>query len=442
MVARTPPDFVDSAAVLRVYSYLAGVVGLVIAAWGPMWTPAVAGDWEPFLITRVVGAVVIAAALCAAGLERIDDPISRHRALFWFFLAHAVVAGMVTVQEIVIRGRLDVAAGALVGTSLILFHFWAYPVAPAPRRAIATRHGGVTRHDRSGGLLPPPTLRSVAQLRSEYEHRIRMAAQQEERYRLARDVHDGVKQQLFVIQTAAATAQERLTADAAGAGDALIQVRTATREAMTELDAMLRQMQAAPVANSGLAAALREQCEALAFRTGIEVDCRLGTLPEESRLPLGAQEAVFRVAQEALANIGRHARGRHASLTLDTRDNALRLVIADDGRGFDPSSLRGGMGTPNMQQRAVEIGGHLTIDSNVGSGTTIRLDVPLADMSRVLEVRRRMLLLFLGNVVGACAALMSGPSSRFSLAVIIAALALASFIRFAVISLRLRERRA
>src|SRR4029434_4966367 len=111
---------------------------------------------------------------------------------------------------------------------------------------------------------------------------------------LARDVHDGVKQQLFVIQTAAATAQERLTADAAGAGDALIHVRTATREAMTELDAMLRQMQAAPVANSGLAAALREQCEALAFRTGIEVDCRLGTLPEEWRLPLRAQEEVSR----------------------------------------------------------------------------------------------------------------------------------------------------
>jgi len=342
----------------------------------------------------------------------------------------------------VIRGRLDVAGGALVGVSLVLFHFWAYPIAPARPGSITIQYGEATLHDRRHRWLPWSTRGSIAQLHSEYERRIRLAAQQEERYRLARDVHDGIKQQLFVIQTAAATAQERLAGDVDLARNALVQVRTATREAMTELDAMLRQMQAAPVANSGLATALREQCDALAFRSGIEMDCRLGTLPDESQLPLGAQETIFRVAQEALANIGRHARGRHASLTLDRRDNMLRLVIADDGQGFDARSARAGMGSANMRQRAADIGGGLTIESEAGAGTTIRLDIPLIDTSRVLEVRRRMFLLSVGLGVIAITTMMAGPSSRSSMALIIAASALASFARFVVITFRLRERRA
>ena len=442
MSTRTPADFVDSSAVLRVYSYFVATAGVIVAAWGPIWTPHVAGNFEPFLLTRVFGSIMIAAALCAIGLERIEDPTSRHRALLWFLLGHVVVAVMLTVQEIVIRGRLDAAAGALLGVSLVLFHFWAYPIAPARPGSITIPYRDVTLHDRRHGWLPWSTRGSIAQLHSEYERRIRMAAQQEERYRLARDVHDGIKQQLFVIQTAAATAQERLSGDIDLAGNALIQVRTATREAMTELDAMLRQMQAAPVANSGLAAALREQCDALAFRSGVEMDCRLGTLPDESQLPLGAQETIFRVAQEALANIGRHARGRHASLTLDRRDDVLRLVIADDGQGFDARAVRVGMGTTNMRQRAAEIGGNVTIESESGAGTTITLDVPLTDTSRVLEVRRRMLLLSVGLGVIAAATMMVGPSSRISMAVIIAASALASFARVVVITLRLRERRA
>lgn len=441
MSIRTPADFVDSSAVLRIYSYLAATAGVIVAAWGPLWTPAAAGDFEPYLLTRVFGAIMIAAALCAIGLERIDDPISRHRALLWFLLGHVVVAVMLTVQEIVIRGRLDAAAGMLLGVSLVLFHFWAYPIAPGRPGSGTTHYGGVTLHDRRQAWLPWSTRGSIAQLHSEYERRIRMAAQQEERSRLARDVHDGIKQQLFVIQTAAATAQERLAGDVDRAGPALIQVRTAAREAMTELDAMLHQMQAAPIANNGLAAALREQCEALAFRSGVEMDCRLGTLPDESQLPLGAQETIFRVAQEALANIGRHARARHASLTLDRRDNVLRLAIADDGQGFDTRSARVGMGTANVRQRAAEIGGHVTIESEAGAGTTITLYIPLIDTSRVLEVRRRMLLLSVGLGMIAFSTVMVGPSSRIPMAVIIAASALASFARFVVITLRLRERR-
>jgi len=442
MPTRTPADFVDSAAVLRVYSYAAGLTGAFVLLWGPLWAAAAAGDFEPYLRTRVAGAVIVAAALCATGFERVDDPVSRHRGLMWFLLGHVVVAAVLTVQEVVIRGRVGVYAAVLAGVSLVLFHFWAYPITPSQPRRVTTRAGGVTYHDRSTGWLPRTTRGSIAQLRSEYEYGIRLAAQQEERYRLARDVHDGIKQHLFVIQTAAATAQERLTRDTAGAGDAMTQVRNATRQATTELDALLRQMQAAPLATSGLADALREQCEALAFRSGTEMDFRLGTLPGDTQMPPGAQEAIFRIAQEALANIGRHARGHHASLRLDTVDNVLRLVIADDGRGFDAGSVHAGMGIRNMQQRAGEIGGRLTVTSGAGTGTTISLDVPLADTSRVLEARRRMLLLSVGFGTAALGTLLAGSPLRTPGAVMIAAAALACFVRFAVISLRLRERRA
>lgn len=442
MPTRTPADFVDSAAVLRAYSYAAGLAGAFVLLWGPMWAAGAAGDFEAYLRTRVVGAIIIAAALCAAGFERVGDPVSRHRGLMWFLVGHVVVAAVLTVQEIVIRGRVGVYAAVLAGVSLVLFHFWAYPITPSRPGAITTHEGGVTRHDRAAGWLPWTTRGSIAQLRSDYEHGIRMAAQQEERYRLARDVHDGIKQHLFVIQTAAATAQERLTRDAAGAADAMMQVRNATREATTELDALLRQMQAAPLATSGLADALREQCEALAFRSGAEIDVRLGTLPADWQMPPGAQEAIFRIAQEALANIGRHARGHRASLRLDTADSVLRLVIADDGRGFDAATVHAGMGIRNMRQRAGEIGGRLTVTSAAGTGTTITLDVPLADTSRVLEARRRMLLLSVGFGAAALGTLLAGSAYRIPAAVMIAAAALACFVRFAVISLRLRERRA
>ena len=147
---------------------------------------------------------------------------------------------------------------------------------PGRHRARRRLHAGSTG---AAARCPQPgattfALRNkpaIGRLRSAYEEQIRQAARQEERARLARDLHDAVKQQLFVIQTAGATAQARLSTDIDGARAAVDQVRAAAREAMTEMEVMLDQLQGAPIENAGLLAFLKKHCEALGFRTGAEV---------------------------------------------------------------------------------------------------------------------------------------------------------------------------
>jgi signal transduction histidine kinase len=222
-------------------------------------------------------------------------------------------------------------------------------------------------------------------LHSKYEQQIRLAAGQEERNRLARDLHDSIKQQIFAIHTSTATAQERFDHDPAGAKEALDLVRGCAREAITELEAMLDQLRATPLENAGLIEALKKQCEALSFRTGAIVDFKAGPLPPSESLPPGAQQAVFRVAQEALANVARHARAKNVSVSLDSyggragsgpAGNCLELKVEDDGIGFQPGSRRG-MGAANMQARAKEFEGKFDQVSRPGSGTLVRFSVPL-----------------------------------------------------------------
>jgi signal transduction histidine kinase len=217
---------------------------------------------------------------------------------------------------------------------------------------------------------------SAEQVRSQYAQQIREVARQEERNRLARDLHDSIKQQIFVIQTAAATAQARFDADQAGARLALEQVRGSAREAMTEMQVMLDQLRAVPLENAGLVESLKKQCEALGFRTGAQVEFDLGDLPPTEALPPGAHEAILRAAQEALANVGRHARAGSVLVSLGSGLRQVELRIEDDGAGFDPNQSRRGQGIPNMRARAEEFGGEFELISEPGGGTSVSFSIP------------------------------------------------------------------
>jgi signal transduction histidine kinase len=235
------------------------------------------------------------------------------------------------------------------------------------------------------GLMPylsPGSWRAAETPSKEQD--IREAAGQEERNRLAQDLHDSVKQQIYSVQTNLATAEARWDQDAAGARSAIEHARSAARDAMTEMSALLDRLRRDPIESVGLVEALRRQCEALGFQTGATVSTAFGDLPPASCLPSGAMTPVFRIAQEALANIARHARANHVALQLDTNRerNALFLEIRDDGCGFDAKSSSAGMGLRNMRLRAEEIGAELEIQSKDGDGSVVRLWLPLIDLKR------------------------------------------------------------
>ena len=202
---------------------------------------------------------------------------------------------------------------------------------------------------------------------------------QAERNRLARDLHDSVKQQLFSINISAAAVRERLEKDPAGAVAALADVQQSAQAAMVEIDALLHQLSPAPLATIGLLEALREQCEALGYRTGATVTTTFGTLPPAKRLPAGTQEALFRMAQEALSNVARHARASAVQVQLElvADENLLRLEVQDNGQGFTPATRNKGMGLANLQARATKLGGHIELHSLPDQGTRVRIDIPL-----------------------------------------------------------------
>jgi signal transduction histidine kinase len=370
------PEAIDTRWAFRIYAVLAGLTGLLLLSFGPAWFGTGPAGGQAALI-RVFGSIVLAAGCCAAGFAAVDQPHSRHRGLFWFAAAHTVI-GLVVFTMAAIRspGIEQRIALLLWVVVFVLFYLWATSEGEYRRATLVSLFGSATPD-------------SGERLRSQYEHQIREAARQEERNRLARDLHDSVKQQVFVIQTAAATAQARFDLDQAGAKEALERIRGSAREAMTEMQAMLDQLRAVPLENAGLIEALKKQCEALGFRTGARVEFRLGNLPPAESLPPGAHEAILRMAQEALANVGRHARASNVLVSLTSVSGHVETRIKDDGAGFDPNQSHRGQGIANMHARAEELGGKLEVISRPGNGASVAFSIPYITAETAGEYRRR-----------------------------------------------------
>ena len=330
-------------------------------------------------LVRVFGSMWMMAAFSAAALATVDDAQAQHRGLFWFAIGHAVVWLVVLTQVATVwgPGLGDHVVGVMAGVSFVLFYLWLVAEGEFPREdPIDTGIFGerVESWRRPVGPGEP--------LRSQYEQKIRQAAAQEERNRLARDLHDSIKQQIFAIQTAAATAQTRFDGDPSGAREALDQIRGSAREAMTEMEVMLDQLRAEPPENTGLVEALKKLCESIGFRTGAQVEFKLGVMPPTRLLAPGAAEATLRAAQEALANVARHARASRVLVSLGSVGGGLELIVKDDGAGFDPNQSSRGMGRANMRTRAEEFGGRLELSSSPEVGTTVKFSIPYAAAGR------------------------------------------------------------
>ncbi len=233
----------------------------------------------------------------------------------------------------------------------------------------------------------------TVEYRDQLLQQVSKAAAQEERNRLARDLHDSIKQQIFSVVMSAAAVKARWEHDPQGARQAVDDIVKNAREAQVEMQALLQQLRPSPLENIGLTESLRTQCQALEYRTGAKVYAEFGTLAADERFPVGSQEMIFRIVQEAFANIARHARASQVWFTLSTVDDEIVVEMKDDGQGFDLAQgtehRQAGMGLSNIRERAEALKGNFMLQSAPGEGTSIHITIPLTRTQLLAEEQSR-----------------------------------------------------
>ena len=201
----------------------------------------------------------------------------------------------------------------------------------------------------------------------------------QERGRLARELHDSVTQTVFSMTLAVQTARVLLNRDAGRVAAQLDRVAELARSASREIQAIVQQLRLASIAERGLAAALRDYLAERQARDGLiahlQVDDAAGSVHWPDEVTLG----LYRIVQEAVNNVIKHAGTREVTIALDLSHQPARVEVSDRGAGFvvnDAAPQRGHMGLSSMAERARELGWTLTIDSQPGQGTCVKVLSP------------------------------------------------------------------
>ncbi len=200
-----------------------------------------------------------------------------------------------------------------------------------------------------------------------------LTVQEDERRRIARELHDGVGQLLTALQLRleAAMPTDRERPD----GEAVADARDLATEALFETRRIANRLRPARLDQVGLVAAVRD----LTQHAGVPVEFDIAASVDDRRLDRATTAEAYRIVQEALSNVARHAAAGRVRIEFDVVAEWLRIRIVDDGRGFNPSKVTGsGLGLIGMEERALLLGGRLTIDSAPGRGTTVEVLIPRA----------------------------------------------------------------
>jgi signal transduction histidine kinase len=235
----------------------------------------------------------------------------------------------------------------------------------------------VAPRDKSGDEIGELTrnLTGMAEQLQALIHTNDELARVEERNRLARDLHDTVKQQTYAARMQLTAAKNLLGSNVTAAAGHIDTALQLNRETQQELKLIIDELRPAALQGRGLAQALKEYADRWQEHTGIDVQT---VVSGERSLPLEVEQALYRVLQEALSNIARHAEADMVQLSLSMAPKQVALVVADDGRGFDVNAVSPtSYGLTGMQGRLREVGGTLKIDSTPSAGTTITAEVQL-----------------------------------------------------------------
>ena len=202
----------------------------------------------------------------------------------------------------------------------------------------------------------------------------------ETRNRFARDLHDSVKQQVFATSFQVAAARALMEEDTEAAEEHLAQAEELARQAQRELNVLIGELRPAALEGKGLSSALRDYAEDWSRRAEIPAEIHIRG---EREAPLEVEHALFRVAQEALANVAKHSGAGSVEVDLIYTSDSLTLRVTDDGRGFDPEKNPGeGFGLQSMHERLEKLGGRVEVESAPGKGTRVTCVCPLEDSSK------------------------------------------------------------
>jgi signal transduction histidine kinase len=207
--------------------------------------------------------------------------------------------------------------------------------------------------------------------------RAQEAAVLEERSRLARDLHDSISQQLFSMTLTAQAARVQLEKNPARTATQLERLQETAAAALAEMRALIFQLRPPGLSEQGLIAALQQHVAALSRREGLTMNL---VVSGEERFTRGVEQAIFRIVQEALNNVVKHAGACYVTVSLDVCPDQITLRVVDDGAGFDlgviESTSGRHLGLISMRERAAELGGQLELHSQPGKGTEVVVVVP------------------------------------------------------------------
>lgn len=335
----------------------------------PLWAPVAVGFYD-----------VIGVTFAIASVEGFDNPsfLLYYPALLsfvlvfpgkWSFVYTAAVMAAYTASAVIGHDSFDRSSAsdqkALVLRLLTL-------------ATVALMGNVVVRVERTRRMAAVAAGERAAEERLAAEQRALEAEREaeSERRRLSREIHDGVSQRVYMLSLGLENA--RVSAERAGADEVagrLATLHQVSREALLETRNLLFDLGRVMAGETGLAELARNLATEFTGVTGIPVEVR-ADLPPDGLAPAEVGE-LFRILQEALANVMKHARATGVTIELGSEDDFLTVEITDNGQGFEPEAARMGHGLNNIRERAERLGGNAEILSRAGEGTSVRVRIPL-----------------------------------------------------------------
>lgn len=238
---------------------------------------------------------------------------------------------------------------------------------------VVNKPGGFTEEDtRLLSLFAEQATMAIANTR--LHEQAKQLAVAKEQQRLARELHDSVTQVLYSVILYADATRLALAADKkVEATENLHELRTLARQAMADMRLLLFRLHPPVLEEEGLVAALQARLEAIEARAGLQIDLRV---EGENRLPIAIESELYKIAQEALNNVVKHAKAEQVTVHLHFTDQVCWMTIQDDGIGFEPATAQGGgLGLRSIAERIQQLDGTLLVENLPSGGTTLQVMV-------------------------------------------------------------------